>query len=894
MANHCRLPTSAPRGTPPAPKLPPSRGGGGGECDDEDEDEGGSATGIETETETETETEAETETEIATGTEIDEPNELLRLIRARDWSLALDRASSHPEEARREDSVSSSSSPFSRDGEETKTTALAEALALSGRANTTLSSRRYHLGLIEALVRANPHCLMSWRHPKWGTLIHLAVENSAGTEVLHFLARTAAEIERGEGRARGERNRTTTLFACADGRGHAVLHRLCVRAARDAHVLAYGRGAGRTMSFSGSNKAGREEWKRMLEVVRIAAEACPPESIASALRLVLACDFRRRGGEGEEEEERPTRMRRMGREEDEEEDAESEVGGGGGRGRDDRALDLARLLLTVRPEAAADLIPPDCLSAAATSASATAAESENNSSKQRWRSGRPSRSRRRPIWPMPKFPNPVFLALANRHSPDVVQLLLSSIRRRAPVAARDAIVRCVVTAEGESPLHLAITLRRQTRMIETLLENGGSDTAGWEDDGGMTPLCWLWARHVLDRPFRTAFEEGTTWTGGGHRPLPVRTPMRRNLPSDYALLQDEAAKEVEVATAAGGRGRCRDEGEEMGHVKGGEDSMGLAALWEKAELLLPHAASACWNESRLYSNDEEQRKQTHPTSARGDGTDEAHERTPAPGEEDGTDGKKDDDEGEGSVPSSWPVVHAASYVPCPRPVLLLALNRRPSQLNQMDVRGNLPLHYAAASRPEHCPAGTTCGISERRSAVFDVLPEFVEGARVYNARGRLALHVAIGEGTGRCEVCNEGEEEDNDVAVADDDDCCGGDRSKTTKRARIDNGRGGARDLCHDHKGGGAATRPRRLHASGEAIAYLLERNPDALERRDGVTGLYPFMQAAAPAAMKTTESSGEGRVDRAEGPRCVDLTYLLLRRLPTLVSLGIPQGLCR
>lgn len=159
----------------------------------------------------------------------------------------------------------------------------------------------------------------------------------------------------------------------------------------------------------------------------------------------------------------------------------------------------------------------------------------------------------------------------------------------------------------------------------------------------------------------------------------------------------------------------------------------------------------------------------------------------------------------------WSLLHSACAVPCPLAMVRLACREDPSSLGIPDLHaGRLPLHYAAARTGYRAtvPVGVSREVRsmEEPSPALEIASKFVNATRVADANNQLPLHIAI------------------DTAKSSSNDKDGG------------------------------------------VLSKLLELYPDSLERRDGKTKLYPFLQAA-------------------EGPNAsLNVTFMLLRKNPTLV----------
>ena len=171
----------------------------------------------------------------------------------------------------------------------------------------------------------------------------------------------------------------------------------------------------------------------------------------------------------------------------------------------------------------------------------------------------------------------------------------------------------------------------------------------------------------------------------------------------------------------------------------------------------------------------------------------------------------------------WPVLHAACFLNCPLSMVRLALQSSPGHIRCKDLMmGRLPLHHAV-SRGGYSvtyPIGVSCHLRsiQEISPARLVLESFPGACSVTDGFNRLPLHVAIDASKQRHDL-----------------------------EATFENIEA---TPCHN-----------------DDIDLLLQVYPNALERRDGVTKLYPFMQAAA-------------------GPGAsVNTIYDLLRRNPTLVA---------
>jgi hypothetical protein len=174
----------------------------------------------------------------------------------------------------------------------------------------------------------------------------------------------------------------------------------------------------------------------------------------------------------------------------------------------------------------------------------------------------------------------------------------------------------------------------------------------------------------------------------------------------------------------------------------------------------------------------------------------------------------------------WSLLHSACLVSCPAAMLHVVLKMEPTAYHAVrskDLRaGRYPLHYAATriGYSAYLPIGVSRGIQilQEVSPVHDILPLCPEVCRATDAESQLPLHIAID--TARLNRATTLQPTTDDVDAAE---------SKV-------------------------------LHA-------LVSQYPDALERRDGKTKLFPWQQAAV-------------------GPGAsINTIYSLLRRQPTLVD---------
>jgi hypothetical protein len=166
----------------------------------------------------------------------------------------------------------------------------------------------------------------------------------------------------------------------------------------------------------------------------------------------------------------------------------------------------------------------------------------------------------------------------------------------------------------------------------------------------------------------------------------------------------------------------------------------------------------------------------------------------------------------------WSLLHSACFVSCPLALVRLACQQEPHTLKIRDDRcGRLPLHYAAARHGylATIPVGVSREVRSMMepSPAMELATKFVQATRVVDDENQLPLHIAI----------------------------------DTSKRVN-----------------------------DNVVVKELFRLYPCSLERRDGKTKLYPFLQAA-------TGPDGS-----------IGLSFSLLREHPTLVASGIPVDTTR
>jgi hypothetical protein len=346
-------------------------------------------------------------------------------------------------------------------------------------------------------------------------------------------------------------------------------------------------------------------------------------------------------------------------------------------------------------------------------------------------------------------PTPLYYALLNRRSHETVNMLI-----RANRTARGKGCATIVSQYQEVCLHIAVTTRAPLPVLYHVL-NDFPEAALFQDIYGLSPVDWMWIRHVLD------------WNASPFDAVSSRMVSRRRfVGNQFMELQEFVSKRVAM--------------DDDHHLVVDPTAVKQLQndLYQRMQLLLPVAA-AVMTADPIY-------KQGEP----------------------------------------WNLLHSACLVPCPAAMLHVVLKMEPvahHAVRSKDLRaGRYPLHYAAnrVGYSAHLPVGVSRGIQilQEESPVHDILTLFPEACLAVDAANQLPLHIAI------------------DTASW---------HRATTLHPSTDNADTSENTVLH----------------------ALVSHYPDALERRDGKTKLFPWQQAAVgPGASLNT-------------------IYCLLRRQPTLVD---------
>jgi ankyrin repeat protein len=382
-------------------------------------------------------------------------------------------------------------------------------------------------------------------------------------------------------------------------------------------------------------------------------------------------------------------------------------------------------------------------------------------------------------------PSPLSCALLHGRTIKTIQILLEANRKIGVQSCR-----LVVTHYHEVPLHIVVSMRCAPNLLEKLVQED-SMALGISDIYGLKPLDWIWIRHTLD------------WCSASDPFAPITVSRRRYIHNHFLNWYRKVSNQYL------GVDRLMDESPNT-EVRETSKRLKSDLLW-RMSIVLPEMASLKWNECKTVME-----------------TDNDHE----------------------FAPTSFSLLHAAAFVPCPLAVVKLACDTYFGDLRSRDDRmGRLPLHYAAArgGYTARYPMGASCNLHnvEEVSPLQTVMARFPEASRVTDARGQLALHIAIDYVKAEKARANN---KDNVDSLKEEDDVQGSSCSSTTSSSS-------------------AAALKLTKQPGHQEIGALLHFYPESLYRRDGITMLYPFQQAAEG-------SNGD-----------LELAFMLLRHDPSLVQ---------
>lgn len=101
---------------------------------------------------------------------------------------------------------------------------------------------------------------------------------------------------------------------------------------------------------------------------------------------------------------------------------------------------------------------------------------------------------------------------------------------------------------------------------------------------------------------------------------------------------------------------------------------------------------------------------------------------------------------ESSGDKKWRIVHRAIQVDTPPDLLRYIVETNAEELTQVDEDGNLPLHYAAKSKPHERNKRESFPAFHTKYVVDELLYKFPEGASIPDAEGRFPLTLAVDSG----------------------------------------------------------------------------------------------------------------------------------------------------
>ncbi len=363
-------------------------------------------------------------------------------------------------------------------------------------------------------------------------------------------------------------------------------------------------------------------------------------------------------------------------------------------------------------------------------------------------------------------PSPLSCALLHGRAVETVELLLEANKRIGVKACRS-----LITHYREVPLHIAVSMRCSTDLLERLVLEDGV-VLGVSDIHGLRPLDWIWIRHTLD------------WCSSSDPFGPIMVSRRRYIHNHFVDWYGKVSKQY--------LGIDRSMDESANSVVRDLSIRLKNDLLKRISIVLPEMAF----------------QQT--------------------GESDGDQMDVDD-------VGAFPLVHAAAYVDCPLAMVNFVCEIYTSQLWTPDKRlRRLPLHYAAnrGGYIAQYPVGVSCNLHkmEEVSPLQMILAKYPSASRFADDFRQLALHIAI------------------DHAKVTKQEC---------RRRRLEENSSDSSEQEVDHHS---------QQSGHQEIKALLQVYPEALQRRDGISKLYPFQQAA-------------------EGPNGdVEIAFMLLRRDPSLV----------
>lgn len=432
---------------------------------------------------------------------------------------------------------------------------------------------------------------------------------------------------------------------------------------------------------------------------------------------------------------------------------------------------------------------------------------------------------------------PLYYALLNGRSTNTIQMLINANKVRFSLDAthHHAGLSHIITQYNKVCLHIAVTTKAPLSVIQlVLMEHPAAVIA--PDTYGLTPLDWLWICHARD--WHDNNNNSNTIRHHNRSRMSRLISRRRHLPNQFLEWYQVASAHVETAMA---KASIDDDAINNNNIVGDTPSSNITTGRRHHDPIITgnniHPETVIRHQHDLFG-----RIQMLLTTAAESyaAVQDQHESNNNP--------LCTHHQGQKQKITSWSLLHAACYVPCPLAMvrLVLAHTKHASDLEHYGQRedvlydplrcrdlraGRYPLYYAAGrvGYTATYPVGFSCGIKVLRepSPVHDILPLFPAACRATDGAGQLPLHVTI--------------------------DAFQQHRATTLTMTSLSSSSSGTFDEVNDEE--------------DKVIQSLLSHNPSALDMRDGCTKLYPWQQAAVGTGARLT------------------MIYQLLRFNPTLLT---------
>ena len=665
-------------------------------------------------------------------------SELLHLIEARNWELARIRADSFAAEARPTFSAVRNLAP---------------------------------LESVRAILRANPDALFQ-KHARRATVLHEAIRSRAAIDVISFL--TDQALRQDESR-RTKKDKSIPIWGQVDDSNRTILHLLVGRIC-SAMVQVTPRSNSSSVAnfrspphFRGTASVPtKEDIDQMVEICNKIATAYPESlsliDIDGHNPLTMALITPSQGSFAQKDS----------------------------RSYFDMIVErLVSIFCECRPDAAVQSITPNqimgIMSGATLQRCARGGIRHVNRQHQVLTSDNDDGEEKKKNISVNVGPNALYAAIIHHRSVETIDKLLTANQ------SSNRAIYAMVTQQLETPLHVAVTVRAPVDVIRLLLAHGPKAVIAG-DRHNLTPLDWVWIRHVFDRSYlagrasNSSSDDSDSDANSVAATLPQfqanRPSKRRTVPSTFLQNWKDAATEIQMLSEAMNGTTKATKRMRVGSFTNYRVTTG--ALWERISLMLPVAAREMHHLVEQTTNE---------------------------------------------IPQDWPVYHSASYVPCPVPFLDLAFFYYPDQVKQKDSRGFLPIHWAA-SNPYHdvtfdLPDGMTSGVSpyiraQHRTTFSELSPisrvikhSPPEASHTVTPDGRLPLHIAL---------------------------------------EMIKDHQSAFRVACESAVLTPVSSQKRVVpwEISRSIVRSLVELNTTAFERQDPRTHLYPFMRQLAITPMLT------------------------------------------